>query len=359
MPSSLPSSRPAVLAAAVVATACIVLLTYRHYRYQDQLSTLSDDDEESNSTSRSQPGTPNSKKKSKKRKRKRKKKKSTLTTNDAVSEADIDPDTFQFPPTPFCPICNVALPFRQSQKTFLLCCGKEICRACNADAYVASDLSRSDEGITDIDDGDDSDYKVACCKFCGRTAPGEHDILNLLKERADNGDANAMHIISGMYMDGNGVQKDQALAVELCQQAADGNSAEAAHEMAVNCSQGRYQGSYRFVEQDVSRAKGLLAKAARLGSIKSLTLLGNITASEGNAELAVKYWRIAALAGDAFALETCKNAFASGVMSKDGYATALRGYQSAQAATRSEERDRFEKELVAMNSPQQTFVGSN
>lgn len=158
---------------------------------------------------------------------------------------------------------------------------KKFCRTCNAEAYVArygdSRDPRSGEGITDIDDDDDPDYKVACC---GRTAPGEHDTLSLLKERADNGDTNAVHTIAGMYMDGNGVQKDEALAVELCQQAADGNNSEAAHEIAVNCRRGRYQGSYRFVEQDVSRAKRLLAKAARLGSIKSLTLLGNVTASD-------------------------------------------------------------------------------
>ena len=115
-----PSSSRIAVAAAVAG--CLALVSYRHYK---QSRRIVGNDETPPST----PGG-SARKKKKKRKRNKKKKSSVPTT-------PIDPTTFQFPPRAKCPLCKVTLPLKQSQKTFLLCCGTEICRACNASAYAA------------------------------------------------------------------------------------------------------------------------------------------------------------------------------------------------------------------------------
>ena len=337
-----PSSSRIAVAAAVAG--CLALVTYRHYK---QSRRIVGNDETPPST----PGG-SARKKKKKRKRNKKKKSSVPTT-------PIDPTTFQFPPRAKCPLCKVTLPLKQSQKTFLLCCGTEICRACNASAYAAG-IPTKRENTNSSDDDDDEineieeievegdetkDQMTMCCVLCNAEAPaGVENILNLLQRRIEEDqDPNAMHVLSGLYWDENGVENNPKKALELCTRAADADHAEACHELALIYCEGKYG-----VPQDLNKGKMLLFRAARLGSAVSLNALGGLMIQEGNVQLGTSYWLLGASNGEEYALHNVKKAFEGKVISKEDYASALRSYQTAHGETRSPKRDEMEKALAAM-----------
>mmetsp|Transcript_185 Transcript_185/g.476 ORF Transcript_185/g.476 Transcript_185/m.476 type:complete len:350 (-) Transcript_185:97-1146(-) len=342
--AQLPSSRIAVAAAVA---GCLALATYRHYKQSRRRDVGNDE--------ASPPSTPGgSARKKKKRKRKRTKKKKS-----SVSSDPIDPSTFQFPPRAKCSLCKVTLPLKQSQKTFLLCCGTEICRACNASAYAAgiptkkeSNNNSDDDEIDEIEeievDEDETKEELSmCCVLCNSEAPaGVENILNLLQLRIEEDqDPNAMHVLSGLYWDENGVENNPQKALELCTRAAEADHAEACHELALVYCEGKYG-----IAQDLDKGKLLLFKAARLGSAVSFNALGGLMIQEGNVQLGTRYWLLGASNGEEYALHNVKKAFEGKVISKEDYALALRAYQTAHGATRSPKRDEMEKGMAAMTN---------
>lgn len=324
-----------VVAAAVAG--CLALVTYRHYVRN------------ANDTA-SPPSTPGSSaRKKKKRKRKRTKKKKS-----SVSSDPIDPDTFQFPRRAKCPLCKVTLPLKQSQKTFLLCCGTEICGACNANAYEGIPTKRKSQSDGDemdeieeieVDEDINTERLSMCCVLCNSEAPaGVDNILNLLLQRIEEDqDPNAMYILSGLYWGENGMKSNPKKALELCTRAAEADHAEACHELALIYCEGKYG-----IAQDLDKGKMLLFKAARLGSAVSLNALGGLMIQEGNVQLGTRYWLLGASNGEEFALHNVKKAFEGNAISKEDYASALRAYQTAHGATRSPRRDEMEKAVAAM-----------
>ncbi len=70
--------------------------------------------------------------------------------------------------------------------------------------------------------------------------------------------------------------------------------------------------------------------------------LGCIEKKNGRHERAVKHFIIAAKQGGDDALETLKDAYGKGLISKEDFAAALRGHQAAVDATKSLQRDAAE-----------------
>ncbi len=71
--------------------------------------------------------------------------------------------------------------------------------------------------------------------------------------------------------------------------------------------------------------------------------LGAYEYINGRIDRAVKHWVIAAKLGHDSALETVKDCFAKGLVSKEDHEAALRGHQAAVDATKSEQRDAAEE----------------
>jgi TPR repeat protein len=114
---------------------------------------------------------------------------------------------------------------------------------------------------------------------------------------AELGDVEAHNSLSYMYRDGHGVEKDRGKAIYHLEEAAIGGHPDA-----------------RFN-------------------------LGCEEEESGNIERAVKHWIIAAKLGLDESLETLKDAFGKGYVSKDDFAAALRAHQAAVDATKSPQRE--------------------
>ncbi len=213
-----------------------------------------------------------------------------------------------------CPICCLPLPHDESKSTLMTCCGKLICKGCdlaNRKREVEKSLQQR-------------------CAFCREPLPkstAEHyekamkrvkvndpvAINELGKKRENEGDFEgaleyytkaaalgymaAHYQLSCLYYEGNGVEKDPKKEVYHLEEAAIGGH-----------------------------------PAARFN-------LGIEEGNNGRYDRAVKHFIIAAKLGFDEALEEMKNYFAAGLASKEDYAAALRGHQTAVDATKSQQRE--------------------
>jgi TPR repeat protein len=101
-----------------------------------------------------------------------------------------------------------------------------------------------------------------------------------------------------------------------------------------------YEG--RGVEKDVKKAVYHLEQAAIGGQPFSRGYLAVYKESNGRLERAAKHYIIAANLGFEPSLKWIKELFVEGIVSKDEYAAALRGYQAAVNETKSAEREKAE-----------------
>eukprot|EP00984_Skeletonema_dohrnii_P005515 scaffold1943_cov85-Skeletonema_dohrnii-CCMP3373.AAC.2 len=117
---------------------------------------------------------------------------------------------------------------------------------------------------------------------------------------AELGNADAHYNLSVVYRDGEGVEKDKKKELHHLEEAAIGGHPDARHN------------------------------------------LGCLENRDGRVARAVKHWIIAAKLGDDDSLESLKDAFGKGYVSKEDFAAALRGHQAAVDATKSPQRDEAE-----------------
>ena len=73
--------------------------------------------------------------------------------------------------------------------------------------------------------------------------------------------------------------------------------------------------------------------------------LGCLEDENGHCDRAVKHWIIAAKLGDDGSLEGVRSLYEDGLVSKEDFAAALRGYQDAIEATKSPQREEAETYL--------------
>ena len=98
----------------------------------------------------------------------------------------------------------------------------------------------------------------------------------------------------------------------------------------------------------VSKAVYHFEQAAIGGHPHARGLLGFHETENDRFDRAAKHYIIAANLGDDVSLKYIKNLFAVGIVSKDEYAAALRGYQTAVNETKSAEREEGEKFYARM-----------
>jgi len=101
----------------------------------------------------------------------------------------------------------------------------------------------------------------------------------------------------------------------------------------------------RGVEKDKKKQWHHLEEAAIDGDPGARNNLGCVEWKNGRTDRAIKHWIIAANLGYHDSLDALKKNFRMGLLSKEDFAKALRGYQATVDATKSSQRDEAEAAL--------------
>lgn len=194
------------------------------------------------------------------------------------------------------------------------CCSKRICDGCN--------LAAQKRGMKD-------------CAFCRSPfAKNDGDELSRVQARASKDDPVAIFNLGKLhYHGGLGLRRDARRAAELYAKAAELGSVDALHLL------GGCHDDGVGVKQDMPKSIQLYERAAMRGHPESRYNLGTIEGKGGDYRRATRHLSISAGMGDDDSLGTIRRMFSAGVATREEYARALGGYRDAVEETRSRERD--------------------
>jgi TPR repeat protein len=219
-----------------------------------------------------------------------------------------------------CPICLLPMPIYPLKNTTMACCSKMMCNGCNH----ANQLREVEQSLKPT------------CPFCRHplTKIGEKMDLMYMK-RAEMNDPAALCRM--------GVRRrevgDYKSAFEYHKKAAELGYFEAHYLLSLLYRDG--QG----VEKDEKKQVHHLEVAAIGGHSFARLNLGCIEGINGRRERAVKHFIIAAKLGYDLALDALKMCYREGSVSKENYAAALRAQQAAMDAMKSPQREAAEAAL--------------
>ena len=216
-----------------------------------------------------------------------------------------------------CPICLLPLPI-DSRKTILTgCCSKVICDGCNF-AYIMRECQGS---------------KAPICPFCRHlTDMSKEEYRRNLMKRIEANDPEAMSH-KGFDCESEG---DYISAFGYYSKATELGYVEAHFSLSGLYREG--QG----VEKDEKKEVHHLEEAAIGGHPKARHNLGFVELINGRDARAVKHLIIAANLGDDMSVDLLKLCYRDGLVSKDDFAAALRGHQAAADATKSPQMEAAE-----------------
>ena len=213
-----------------------------------------------------------------------------------------------------CPICCLPVPIDLSKSIMYACCSKYICNGCDL-----ANKRREAEAILQKK-----------CAFCRKRLPKTQDEANeRLMKRVEANDPVAMCYIGTERCD----EGEYDAAFEYWTKAAALGDAAAHYQLS--CLYGKGQ----VVEKDEKKEMYHLKEAAIGGHPSARHNLGCMEGGNGRVDRAAKHFIIAAKLGDNDSLDTLKKAYKAGHASKEDFATALSGYQSAIDATKSPQRE--------------------
>ncbi|KAL7524603.1 hypothetical protein ACHAWF_001013 [Thalassiosira exigua] len=196
-----------------------------------------------------------------------------------------------------CPICFLPLPRGDGSEILSTCCGKMICNGCTH--------AQIKEGIR----SGKAPEEFSGCPFCRKVVAktDEEDVeqindlilfqLSYTLERGSLDSSEAYYSLGNLYCLGRGVERDRKKAIKYW-------------ELAAMC-----------------------------GYVKARVCLAIMEGESGNHQRAYRNFFILARAGDEECLKEVKEGFMMGIVTKDEYADALRGYQKSRDETKSEMRD--------------------
>jgi len=217
-----------------------------------------------------------------------------------------------------CPICCLPVPLDRKKSVSYSCCSKSICKGCT----TAHMMRQLDEGsarecpfcrqlYAKSDEENERQNKKRfeandpfALREVGRKHFGDRDYeraFECFTKAADLGDVVAQFNLSFMYREGLGVEKDEKMELYYSEEAAIGGDPNARHALA-------------FKEGE-----------------------------NGRYDRAVKHWIIAAKLGHDDSVQRLKVVYKCGYVSKEDFASALRGHQAAVNATKSPQRELAEK----------------
>eukprot|EP00984_Skeletonema_dohrnii_P006044 scaffold2139_cov79-Skeletonema_dohrnii-CCMP3373.AAC.6 len=219
-----------------------------------------------------------------------------------------------------CPICCLPLPLDPRKTVSYFCCSKIVCKGC----MYANRIRECKEKLkpscpfcrhlyTESKEESDRQKKKRCeandpfaLREAGRKHFGDGDYeraFEYFTKAADLGDVGAQFTISLMYREGLGVEKDEKMELYHSEEAAIGG------DPIARCSLGCKEGE------------------------------------NGRLDRSVKHFIIAAKLGHDGSIQNLKELYKCGYVSKEDFASALRGHQAAVDATKSPQRELAEKFL--------------
>jgi len=213
-----------------------------------------------------------------------------------------------------CPICCLPLPLDPKKSVSYFCCSKVICNGCNI-----ANVSREYKQKLNIR-----------CPFCRHLyAKSEEENERRRKKRFEANDPFALreegrtHFVDGEY----------ERAFEYFTKAADFGDVEAQFNLSLMYREGL--GVEKDEKMELCYAEVVIPQLdADLGAMKG---------ENGRYDRAVKHFIIAAKLGHDDSVQRLKGMYKSGYVSKEDFASALRGHQAAVNATKSPQRELAEK----------------
>ena len=213
-----------------------------------------------------------------------------------------------------CPICCLPQPIDQTESLLMSCCSKLICNGCN----IANKIREAEGRLQHR------------CPFCRKPVPSTDEQINeLLRPRIEANDPVTLRTKGAIRFKKN----DFKSAFEYWSKAATLGDAEAHYQLSFLCKDGR------GVEKDMKRAEHHLEQAAIKGHPCVRHNLGWFEEQRGKIDRAARHFIIAAKLGLDMSLQRLKELHKFGFISKDDFATALRGHQAAIDATKSPQRE--------------------
>ena len=213
-----------------------------------------------------------------------------------------------------CPICCLPLPIDPSKSILASCCSKRICQGCDF-----ADQKREYEGQLQNK-----------CPFCREVVPTTRkEQMEQWMKRIEANDPVAMRYMGKeAYKEG-----DYKSALEYCTKAAALGDADAHYQLSISYLTGT------GVEKDEKKEFHHLTEAAIGGHPNARHNLGCTEEENGHHDRAAKHFIIAAKLGYDKSLEAVKELYKAGYVRKEIFTAALRGYQTAIAATKSPQRE--------------------
>ena len=224
-----------------------------------------------------------------------------------------------------CPICCLPISIDVRKSRMQTCCSKYICDGC---AY-ANNLHQLQERME------------RTCLFCRHPIPytEEESTENLMKRVAAK-DSFAMSQMGGKQFDAG----DYEGAFKYWSKAAELGDADAHFNLSGMYMKGT------SVEKDEKKEIYHLEEASIAGHPLARCNLGCCEGISGRSERAVKHFIIAANLGHDGSIQTLKDYYKEGDISKDCFAAALRAHHAAVKATKSPQRDAAAKYFSAKGS---------
>ena len=146
------------------------------------------------------------------------------------------------------------------------------------------------------------------------------------------------------HQTGDGVSQSNMKALELFIRASDLGSAVVYGFIAVN-----YKHGY-VVEKDGSKSRAFLEISAKKGSISGRRRLAKSEEENGDIDMAIKHWIIAANAGFQESMDNLMRAFRDNVFAKEDLLQTRREFQTSSDEMKSEARDdyvRMQKQIAS------------
>ena len=215
-----------------------------------------------------------------------------------------------------CPICCLPLPIDPRKSTLTSCCSKQICEGCS----LANQKREKEARL------------LPKCPFCRKAAPSSYEkFIEQLMKRVEANDPVAMCQFGTIrYQEG-----DYEVAFDHLMRAVALGNVAAHYQLSLVHHNGL------GVERDERKELHHTEQAAIGGHPYARHNLGLKEWKIGRMDRAAKHFIIAAKLGHDISLNNVKNAYKDGVISKEEFTKALRGYQAAIAASKSPQREAF------------------
>jgi tetratricopeptide (TPR) repeat protein len=219
-----------------------------------------------------------------------------------------------------CPICCLPQSVDIQKSTMLPCCYKRICVGCN----YANQKREHEAGLQPR------------CAFCREPVPKSQEEANkYMMKRIKKNDPAALRNMGMVRIE----EEDFQGALEYWTKAAELGNASAHHNLAVLYHEGK------GVEKDTEKYTFHSEEAAIRGHDRARYNLGVYEWKNNRFERARKHFIIGANLGEHDSLSNLKELYIQGHASKEDYADALRAYQAAVDAVKSEEREEAEEAM--------------